>query len=350
MSWLKGLARPDILSLRPFEHAVWQPELTRMHANESPWRASGDYSHAGLNRYPEPQPRALIERLATLYSVSPDHLLVGRGSDEAIDLLVRAFCRAGQDAVLICPPTFGMYSAAAGIQGARVVSVPLTAETFALDEAAVLDRCAPEVKLVFLCSPNNPTGNLLDSAAILRITAALAGRTLVVVDEAYIEYCDQPSFARHRPHLENLAILRTLSKAHALAGARCGALIADKAVIDLLWKIIHPYAVAQPTVEAVMRLLEPESLEAMRERTVITRGERERLWNALAGLKSLKRLWPSETNFILAEFENASEVLARARSGQLLIRDAYAQSGLKDAVRITVGTPLQNERLIRALS
>jgi histidinol-phosphate aminotransferase len=157
MSWITELARPDIVALKPYEHASWEPHLERLHANELPWRATGDDTDAGLNRYPEPQPRELVQRLAALYGAEPNQVLVGRGSDEAIDLLVRAFCRAGQDAVLICPPTFGMYAVAARIQGADVVTVPLQIENgFALDVDEILRQCTPRVKLVFLCSPNNP--------------------------------------------------------------------------------------------------------------------------------------------------------------------------------------------------
>jgi histidinol-phosphate aminotransferase len=188
VSWVTQLARPDILTLKAYEHAPWEAGLTRLHANELPWRSACDDTLAGLNRYPEPQPRALLARLAGLYGAAPESLLVARGSDDAIDVLVRVFCRAGTDAVLVCPPTFGMYALAAGIQGARVVSVPLHAPGFALDVAAVLRACTPDVKIVFLCSPNNPTGNLLKAADIATIVRELAGRALIVVDEAYIEF------------------------------------------------------------------------------------------------------------------------------------------------------------------
>ncbi len=192
-----SIARPDILSVDPYEHAAWDPALERMHANELPWRSSDDGSIAGLNRYPEPQPRELVAQLAGLYQQPLANVLVTRGSDEAIDLLTRAFCRAGTDQVLVCPPTFGMYAVAARIQGAGVVRVPLNqARGFEFDPAAVLAECTPTVKLVYVCSPNNPTGNLIPEATILRLASQLAGRALLVVDEAYIEFAGAPSAAQ----------------------------------------------------------------------------------------------------------------------------------------------------------
>jgi len=349
VSWVSQIARPDIVALEAYEHAAWEPELTRLHANELPWRIPGDESCAGLNRYPEPQPRALIERLAGLYRVAADALLVGRGSDEAIDLLVRSFCRAGEDAVVACTPTFGMYAVAARIQGARLLDVPLRAsEGFALDVSGVLARCTPAVKLVFLCSPNNPTGNLLSEAAILAIADALAARALVVVDEAYIEFAGRESLAQQVRRRPQLAVLRTLSKAHGLAGARCGALIADPEVIALLRKVIAPYAIPQLALEALLALLEPPQLAAMRERIALVRAERERMRAALARLPGVTHVWPSDANFLLAQFTDATAALERARAARLLVRDTRAYPGLPHALRITVGTVAQNEQLLEA--
>jgi histidinol-phosphate aminotransferase len=349
MSWVKELARPDIVALKAYEHAAWEPSLERLHANELPWRPRGDESIAGLNRYPEPQPRALVEGLATLYGAAPQSVLVGRGSDEAIDLLTRSFCRAGSDAVLVCPPTFGMYAVSARIQGAEVVTVPLRADAdFAINERAVLERCTPDVKIVFFCSPNNPTGNLLDEQAILRIAARLAGRAVVVVDEAYIEFADAPSLARHLPKLPHLAVLRTLSKAHGLAGARCGTLIADPEVIALLRKVIPPYAIPQLTMEAVLKQLEPAKLTESRAQVAVIRAERERLMAVLPDLSRVVRVWPSAANFILAQFADAGAALELARDTHLLVRDARGYPGLGQALRLTVGTPTQNNRLLEA--
>ncbi|MDE2339283.1 MAG: histidinol-phosphate transaminase [Gammaproteobacteria bacterium] len=351
MSWVTELARADIVALRVYEHAAWRPELQRLHANELPWDPSGRDAREGLNRYPQPQPRALLERLAELYGVSPASVLLGRGSDEAIDLLCRAFCRAGMDATLVCPPTFGMYSVSARIQGAAVIEVPLLAERgFALDEQQVLERCTARTKLLFLCSPNNPTGNLLEEAAVLRLAAALAGRALVVLDEAYLEFSGRASLARRLAEFPNLAVLRTLSKAYGLAGARCGALLADPQVIALLRKIIPPYAIPRLTADAALARLAPGALATLQPQLATLLAERSRLQRELPALRAVRRVWPSDANFILAEFEDAGDALERAAAAGLLVRDARGYPGLGRALRISVGTPEQNTRLLESWS
>lgn len=351
MSWLEALARPDIVALRAYEHAAWRPALERLHANELPWDPAGAASAEGLNRYPEPQPIELVERLAALYGVEPSSVLLGRGSDEAIDLLCRAFCRAGEDAVLVCPPTFGMYAVSARIQGAEVLTVPLRPERgFALEPAAVLQRCTTTTKIVFLCSPNNPTGNLLEEEAMLAIAAGLTGRSLVVVDEAYIEFAGRASLARRLAQWPNLAVLRTLSKAYGLAGARCGALLAAPEVIALLRKIIPPYAIARPTLIAALRRLTPAALAAGQAQLAVLLQERSRLQHALAALPGITRVWPSDANFLLVEFADPQRALDRSTAAGLLVRDARGYPGLGSALRISVGTPEQNSRLLQAWS
>ncbi len=345
-----SIARADILRLDPYEHAAWNPALERLHANELPWRSSGDASVAGLNRYPEPQPRTLVEQLAGLYDQPPANVLVTRGSDEAIDLLTRAFCRAGTDQVLVCQPTFGMYAVAARIQGAGVIRVPLDqARDFEFDLAAVLAECSPAVKLVYVCSPNNPTGNLIPEQTILQLTEALAGRALVVVDEAYIEFASAPSNARHLPRHPWLVVLRTLSKAYGLAGARCGVVLAHVDVIALLRRIIEPYNMAQLSVEAVLSALQPAIRATTRERVALIQRERATLAAALRRSSSVIRVWPSSANFLLVEFASAQLAYDRACAAGLLVRDVRRQPGLDRALRITVGTPEQNRRLISAV-
>ena len=342
------LARPDILELQPYQHAAWDPSLERMHANEMPWRASGDNSISGLNRYPEPQPHALVERMAQLYGVPARQLLVGRGSDEAIDLLVRAFCRAGQDNVVITPPTFGFYKVAAKIQGAGVLEVPLVREGFALDAERVI-AAGLRAKIVFLCSPNNPTGNLLDEVAMLRVCAELAGQALVVVDEAYVEFCDRPSLTARLAGFPNLVILRTLSKAYALAGARLGTVIASEEIIGLLRRIIPPYAIPASTVEDVLALTEApqRALSAARIRTLLD--ERGRLRERLERCANVARVFPSDANFLLLECRDARRFFAAGKAAGLIVRDFSSYPGLANCLRISIGTPEQNQRLLAAV-
>lgn len=343
-----ALARPELLALEPYRHAAWLPALTRLHANENPWSDPDDPPGPPLNRYPEPLSLELRSALARLYGVAPEAVLPGRGSDEGIDLVVRAFCRAGQDRVLICPPTFGMYRVAAEIQGAGLVAVPLDA-TFGLDAQAVLAAWSPAVKLVFLCSPNNPTGNALATAALTELLAGLAGRAIIVVDEAYAEFGPGRGLLDWLPRHPELVLLRTLSKAHGLAGARCGAVLADPAIIELLARLIHPYALPSPTIDAALTALTPARVErsAGRVRRVIA--ERERLAAALAGVPAVRHVWPSAANFLLAEFRDAGAAVAAVLRAGLLLRDFSREPRLAGCIRITVGTPADNDRLLAAL-
>jgi len=349
------LARPEIRALKAYEHARWEPGLVRLNANELPWRSPAEHSEAGLNRYPEPHPHALAAALAAHYQVPASMLLPARGSDEAIDVLIRGYCRAGEDAVLICPPTFAMYATAARIQGASVLEVPLRrSQGFALDSAAVRTRClavgSPPVKLVFLCSPNNPTGNLLARADVLELVRALEGRVLVVVDEAYIEFSAESSLSALVSTHPGLAILRTLSKAHALAGARCGSLIAHPEVIALLRKVIMPYALSQQTIEAVLRALGAEVQAQMQPHLATLRTERALMATRLAALPTVRHVWPSDANFLLIECDDAARLVQRAHDSGFLLRDLSAMPQLGQAVRVTLGTPEQNQRLLASLA
>jgi histidinol-phosphate aminotransferase len=290
-----------------------------------------------------------VQGLARLYEVPPAQLLAGRGSDEAIDLLVRVFCRAEKDNVIVCPPTFGMFGVAARIQGAAVKTVPLLAQRgFALDVQGILDRVDDNTKLVFVCSPNNPTGNAFDAAVLVDLCRRLAPRALLVVDEAYVEFSSRPSLAGQLRALPNLALLRTLSKAHGLAGARCGSLIAAPEIIALARKVIPPYAITEMTVETVVPLLQEAAVIALRERVQKLLQERTRLAAALAQCPRISRVWPSDSNFVLVDCPDPDEVLARARAAGLLIRDVR-QAALPAAVRISVGTPQENDRLLESL-
>lgn len=348
MSGLLDLARPEIRELRPYAHAAWNPVLVRLHANENPWADETDRSDWHINRYPEPQPKALTAELAAYYGVAPDRVLACRGSDEGIDLLIRAFCRAGRDRIMTCPPTFAMYGFAAAVQGAEVVEVPLDAG-FGLDADAVLTAWSPGINIIFLCSPNNPTGNRLDQRAIERVIAGLSGRALIVVDEAYVEFAGAPGCLALQSRYDELVVLRTLSKAHGLAGARCGAVLAVPAVIGLLARIIPPYALAAPSIMSALAALAPDRLARMRTRVEEICAERERLCAALSRLPQVLRIWPSDANFLLVQFKDAACAYARAVHTNLLLRDFSSKPRLEGCLRITVGRPEDNDRLIACL-
>jgi histidinol-phosphate aminotransferase len=347
---LISLARPDIVSLKPYAHAAWLPSLTRMHANEAPWRPAGDNTIAGLNRYPEPQPRALIDRLASLYGVSPAQVLATRGADEAIDVLSRIYLRAGSDAILQCGPTFGMYQVAARIQGAEVIELPLDRDHgWSLDPERVLAAWQPHIKLVYLCSPNNPTGNLMSEAAVAHICSALDGKAIVVIDEAYIEWSRAASLVGWLERFQTLAILRTLSKAHALAGARVGALLASPDLIQIARRVIPPYALAQPTIEAALRALEPEELAASHARLEALLMEKEHLCRGLKDSPLVAKVWPSDANFLLIDCPDADRFMNRSIAGGLIVRDLRAHPALPHSLRVSVGTRAQNDRLLHCV-
>jgi histidinol-phosphate aminotransferase len=343
------LVRPDILALTAYSSARKESKGGRvwLDANENPQTPSA--AKPLLNRYPEPQPADLVAQLATLYGVAPAQVLVTRGSDEGIDLLLRTFCRAGQDAILITPPTYGMYVVAAGIQGARTVTVPLIREkNFALDAAAVLRAVTPDVKLVFLCSPNNPTGGLLDRTAVMSLVKSLATRAVVVADEAYVDFSGQPSLAAEIPANPNLVVLRTLSKAYGLAGARVGTTIADPAVIAVLQKVIAPYPIPAPVLIAALAALTPAGLTAARNSVTTLVSERTRLAAALPKLPAVKRVWPSDANYLLVEVADSAKTMAAGRAAGVVWRDR--SKDVPNHIRITIGTAEENNATLEVLS
>ena len=340
--------RPDLAGFVPYASArrTGLVAPTRLDANESPWPHD---DAAPLNRYPEPQPAALRDALARLYGVRSDQLWIGRGSDEAIDLLVRAFCRAQRDNIVSIVPTFGMYKVAARLQGANWRELPLRAdEDFALDPVRLLACVDDDTRIVVLCSPNNPTGTC-HHAHIETLARALHGRALLLVDEAYIEFSDSKSAASLIDRYDNLAVLRTLSKAHALAGARIGALLASAPLVALVSAIAAPYPVSTPCTVAALRALEPVALaETMRRVTTLV-AERNRLAAALAASPAVSQVWPAAGNSLLVRWHDAARSFARLLGAGVLVRDVSAQTGLDGCLRISVGSPAQNDQVLAAL-
>jgi histidinol-phosphate aminotransferase len=347
---LHALARPEILALKPYAHAVWVPHLKRLHANEAPWRPYGDATEMGLNRYPESQPHALIGRLADLYGVPAACVLATRGADEAIDVLSRIFLRPGTDAILQLSPSFGMYQLCARLQGAGVVELPLRAEqNWALDPDQLLALWRPHIKLVYLCSPNNPTANSFELAALERICTALDGKAVVVLDEAYVEWSRFASLTRWLSRFQTLAILRTLSKAHALAGARLGALLGSPELIALGQKVIPPYALPQPTIEAGLRALQPEQLAASQQRVEVLLVEREHFAQCLAASPLVDKVWPSDTNFLLIDCHDAERFLHNCMASGYIVRDMRGYPALPRSLRISVGLREDTEALMHCV-
>ena len=339
------LARPDIRALQPYASARVLADSTGMllNANENPWPPENDQG-LKLNRYPDPQPAALKARLAEFYRVDPDQLLITRGSDEGIDLLVRSFCRAGRDRVLICPPCFGMYALSARIQGAEVVSVPLVEgpDDWQLDQAGL--EAAPDCRLYFLCSPNNPTGNLISAVEVIELAERVADHGLVVIDEAYIEFCEQPSLASQLARLPNLVVLRTLSKAFALAGCRVGTVLAHPDIIGLLRRIIAPYPLPTPAIVAASGAL--ASPARQHEQLQMLKDQKIRLLAALGKHAGISAIWPGQANFVLIRVSDASALITAAAAAGIRLRDQSAQPGLANCVRITIGAPEEMSALI----
>ncbi|HET8898965.1 MAG TPA: histidinol-phosphate transaminase [Rhodanobacteraceae bacterium] len=341
------LARAEIRALNGYSSARMEAgqAAVMLNANESPWPPAATLVE--LNRYPEPQPARLLARLAELYDVEANQVFAGRGSDEAIDLLLRVFCRPGRDTVLIAPPTFGMYRVAATIQGVAVREAPLR-RGHEFDPQALLAAVDQHTRLVFLCSPNNPTGGLIPLPIIARLAAELQGRALLVVDEAYIEFAGSASATRLLAEQDNVAVLRTLSKAWALAGARVGCLLAAPAVIALLRRVMAPYPLPSPCVEIALAVL--ADVTAMESRVALLVAERQRMAAALAGLPMVREVLPSAANFLCVRVDDAARVWRELAAHGVIVRDVSRQSGIEGCLRFGVGTAMENDALLAALA
>ena len=343
------LARPNVRAMQPYSSARMEANRggVLLNANESPWPPFGA-DDRDWNRYPDPQPAALVERLADIYKVSPDQLLVGRGSDEAIDLLVRAFCAPGQDAIAISPPTFGMYAVCAHVQDAEVVAIPLD-DNFHVDVDGLLSSINDNVKLIFLCTPNNPTGDVLPLERIERIARELTGRAVVVVDEAYIEFADAASASTLLQRHENVSVLRTLSKAWAMAGLRLGCLIANAEIITLLRRIMPPYPLPTPCVEAALSALSDDGIAETNRRVAMTIVERERVAAALRGYNAIIDVLPSRANFLTVRCANSTALYRRLLNAGIVVRDVSHYPQLMQCLRFSIGTASDNDRLLETV-
>ncbi|MFC3907580.1 histidinol-phosphate transaminase [Legionella dresdenensis] len=344
--WINKLVRPEILALKPYSSARTEyngEQAIRLDANENPYLAYGQNTLT-LNRYPEPQPENLRNRLAQIYEVCPEQLLLTRGMDEGIDLLLRTFCRPLSDSLIITPPTFGYYEVAAAINGVSVTKIPLTGQ-FEPDWEALSK--ATGCKLIFLCSPNNPTGNVIALEKIEALCRTYGESTLVVVDEAYIEFAATQSAVALLATCKNLIVMRTLSKAYGLAGARIGCVIAAPEIIVLLKKIIPPYPLPTPAIDAALKSLSPVGLAYTAKQIARIRQQRQLLSDKLSALPDLIAVYPSAANFILIKVRDADKLYARLRRQGIIIRNRGQD--IPDTLRITIGTEEENKVLLSAL-
>jgi histidinol-phosphate aminotransferase/imidazoleglycerol-phosphate dehydratase/histidinol-phosphatase len=303
----------------------------------------------GFSRYPDQQPAALVDALCRLYDVSSRNLVVTRGADEGIDLLIRAFCTAGQDNIIACPPGFAMYGHSASLQGIALRTAKLT-ENFALDFEAIKSAADENTKIIFLCSPNNPTANLMDRADIKSVCAYFKDTALVVVDETYIEFAgEDASMITEIERTPNLVILRTLSKSYAAAGLRCGVAIGPQEVMALLLKVLAPYPLPQPAVQAALQILQPKNLERLAQKRNEILARRDAFIPQFEALDDVICVYPSDANFILLRVKDADTFIEKAALARIILRNQSYQTGLDNCVRISIGTEEDMLRLLAAL-
>ncbi len=347
LDWPYSIARKAILAFDSYSARGGSTNALHLDANENPYAPPPVTGAKDYNRYPEQQPAALRQRLADIYGTSADRVMVGRGADEGIEVLLRTFCEDGQDSILICPPTFGYYKTCADIQGANTIEVPLD-DNYQWDVQGI-HKTATEtenLKAIFICTPNNPTGSEIAREAVLGLAKAFPN-TFIVVDEAYVEFSEAQSFVDDIDTYPNLVILRTLSKAYALAGVRGGVAIADARVIDLMLKVLPPYPIARPVENAIMNALAPAAMGVHAERLEETLSERERMFKELLKSPFVKTVFPSAANFLLLDVLDDVGLMQELNKRAIKIRDYRSTTG---RMRISIGSPAENTLALKAFS
>jgi len=353
---IRSIARPEIVAMKAYESArnSAAADGVLLNANEAPSTHVDDpeWQRLSLNRYPPPQPAPLRSRLAEMYAVDESLLLITRGSDEGIDLLTRVFCRPGQDAIVECSPCFGMYRIAATIQGARVIDVARQADDGFRIDFEKLEQVIDEqsgIRLVFLTSPNNPTGDLVGQTELEVVLKACEGKALVVLDEAYIEFCDAESAIGLIGRYPHLVVLRTLSKAWAAAGVRCGVVIANPEVIGLLKRVIPPYPLATMAIDTALRAISGDAVSRQQQFVDKVRKQKADLLGFLQNCDWVREVVPGEANFILLRVPDADALVAWCAGCGIRIRNFTSQAQLEGCVRLTIGSADEMAELKLAL-
>ena len=335
-------ARPEIVALKPYQSARQEfvndgREMILLDANENPFNSE-------VNRYPDPLQGKLKKRLAEAKGLESDQIYLGNGSDEVLNQLMIAFCQPAKDKALLLPPTFGMYQVCADINGVETIAVPLTKD-FQLDVAGILKAQDKRTKMIFIPSPNNPTGNCFDRADIIAILEGFNG--LVVLDEAYVEFAAEFSCIDLLTQYDNLLVVQTFSKAQGMAGVRLGMCFAHPEIIALMNKVKAPYNLNVLTQEAVLRRLEEQGLVQQQVQQILT--EKQRLIDELASISFIKTIYPSHANFFLAKVDNSSRRYSELIQRGIVVRNPSKNHNCANTLRVTVGTVEENNALISAL-
>jgi histidinol-phosphate aminotransferase len=338
---LQELIRPNIRDLKPYvsaRHAFSGNAHVFLDANENPFSS-------GYNRYPDPLQNELKTELEKVKGVKPDRIFLGNGSDESIDLLIRIFCEPGEDNIILLPPTYGMYKVCADISNVACREVGLSPD-FQPRPDAILQATDGHTKILFVCSPNNPTGNLMKNKYILDLLRRFPG--IIILDEAYIDFAGSPGWLNELDAWPNLVLLQTLSKAWGSAGIRLGITFASKEIVQVLNKVKPPYNVSQLTQEKALSVL--KTPEIMRDQVKIILSERQKLIAELQRLPMIEKIFHSDANFLLVKAKRAPEIFDRLRNKGIITRDRSGIHLCDTCLRITIGTPDENTMIIDELN
>ena len=338
---IQNITRTNVKNMKPYSSARdefkdFSHNMVFLDANENPFQN-------GINRYPDPQQKQLKSILSKQKKVSENQILLGNGSDEVLDLLFRAFCEPNSDNVITLPPTYGMYGVLANLNAVENREV-LLSKDFQPNVDEILSNVNASTRMIFLCSPNNPTGNSFDDEAVFKILKSFNG--LVVIDEAYIDFSKNESWLSQMDSFPNLVVTQTLSKAYAMAGLRVGILYASAAIISILNKIKPPYNVNTLSQETAIKKLEQNTLVAQIKRIV---SERKKLIESLAALSFIKKIFPTDANFILVQVDDSEKRYEQLITKGIVIRNRSNQALCDNCLRITVGTKEENSKLLEIL-
>ncbi|WP_422667559.1 histidinol-phosphate transaminase [Buchnera aphidicola] len=342
-----NLVRKNIKSLKPYQSArrIGGKGDVFLNANESPVPVFFSIKNKKWNRYPEGQPKNLIAAYSAFVNIHSNNILVTRGADEGIELLIKAFCEPGKDIIICCPPTYDMYHITADIAGVEIKKIPTKKNTWQLDLLNIKLNLK-QVKLIYICNPNNPTGTIISKKDIIDLLDITLGKSLIIVDEAYIEFSLENSMVNDLKNHKNLVILRTLSKAFSLAGIRCGFLLANKDVIDILHKVISPYPISIPVSDIAYQALQKKSLIAMNNRVLEINANRIWFSNQLKIFSCVEKIFDSSANYILVKFHMCEKLFTELWNSGIILRNQNQKIYLQNCIRISIGTRTECVRVI----